>query len=770
MDVNNNLKGLYQAYQNKTAYNNYKNKTQNGERVSDSLFNSADINNDNRVNDKDLNLSLNEITKLTNNSKTYDFNNDGKVDINDLLLFDTNTDIDGDGKVSNSEKQFLKTQQEELLKKVKNQNDTKEFDINSDGKINLEDVSSFLQLTKEKGDFRMSNDSIDKYLTSLQDTLNLKTTNFAGGDDLTLEDLAVISQRLEIAQEIVNDEGNVKWLTTKYKLQSDVNGDGKVDNTDVNLLRSASKSIGQQLGESYHTVTATKTEYNAVQNNVAELTQQQTNDKETLTQANNEFTIAKNELNKAKEEQTVAQNELAEATNTLNDKKAALTSAQTAQSEAQKHYDYANTRLTQAKNSLAQAKENLKTATGYEKEMYQDMIESIEADIQELTKKQQTRKTVLLNAREATKNAQKEYETAETNKKNAENKLTKANQAVTNARKNYAAKSTAHQKAQAQYNQTTTKLNTANENLKTAENNYNKIKSYFDKAIELNHEENKEYKRNYENSTNAIQKTLTNAQQAQENAKAEYLKTVQSAKEKKTKLTKAQNAENEAQKHYDYANTRLTQAIDSLAQAKEKLKTATGYEKEMYQDMIESIEADIQELTKKQQARKTVLLNAREATKVAQNEYNTAETNRKNAYTKLTTANNAVTTAQNELNNTKESYDTSKLEQKTKDALYKAKNAVSKAQTQYNETTTALKQAKSALSKAKEKLKTATGYEKEIYEKSVKDITADIERLTNEQKEQQQALNKAKAEQQKAQAEYDTAVKNRENANKKLNG
>ena len=102
MDVNNNLKGLYQAYQNKTAYNNYKNKTQNGERVSDSLFNSADINNDNRVNDKDLNLSLNEITKLTNNSKTYDFNNDGKVDINDLLLFDTNTDIDGDGKVSNN--------------------------------------------------------------------------------------------------------------------------------------------------------------------------------------------------------------------------------------------------------------------------------------------------------------------------------------------------------------------------------------------------------------------------------------------------------------------------------------------------------------------------------------------------------------------------------------------------------------------------------------------------------------------------------------------
>ena len=116
MNINNNLQNLYAAQQQKAAYNDYQAKTKKGEKVEDNLFGTADKNGDNKVNKNDLTAINNEITKLTKDKLLYDIDGDKKVTLTDLMEFDVNTDIDGDGKVSDAEKKFLEEQKNTLIK------------------------------------------------------------------------------------------------------------------------------------------------------------------------------------------------------------------------------------------------------------------------------------------------------------------------------------------------------------------------------------------------------------------------------------------------------------------------------------------------------------------------------------------------------------------------------------------------------------------------------------------------------------------------------
>ena len=98
-----------------------------------------------------------------------------------------------------------------------------------------------------------------------------------------------------------------------------------------------------------------------------------------------------------------------------------LNSEKNKQTKAQNAYNTVTANLTTSKNRLAEYQKLLKTAKGYDKELYQDAIKNIKSDIKRLEKEQKTKKENLDKAKSKTNSAQKDYDSAEKAKKNCSN-------------------------------------------------------------------------------------------------------------------------------------------------------------------------------------------------------------------------------------------------------------------------------------------------------------------------------------------------------------
>lgn len=440
MNINNNLQNLYAAQQQKAAYNDYQAKTKNGEKVDDNLFGTADKNGDNKVNKNDLTAINNEITKLTKDKLLYDIDGDKKVTLTDLMEFDVNTDIDGDGKVSDSEKKFLEEQKNTLINQLKAQKDAVEYDVNGDGKVDAYDLSSFLSLTASKGDFRNSTANDDKYLTSVANYLNkIAVKELVGSSSVSLANLAVAEQRLDTAQAVSTGDSKINYLSDKYKNNSDINNDGKVDNNDVTLIETVISSMKQQLGvssESLNSVqynyeakllayeaakdaeAAAKTAYSkASKANKAAALQAYKDAQAATKAAKAEYTAANKEYSTVKSYFTKAETlEEAENKEILNNYTAAvkqdtkeLTAAEKAQTSAQSAYNSADKALTTAQNKLASLKNQALKATGSKLNSLNKEIQKLEnTTIPNLEKTKAEKLEALNNAKEtvATKKAE----------------------------------------------------------------------------------------------------------------------------------------------------------------------------------------------------------------------------------------------------------------------------------------------------------------------------------------------------------------------------
>lgn len=389
MNINNNLQSLYAAQQQKAAYNDYQAKTKKGEKVEDKLFDTADKNGDNKVNKNDLTTINNEITKLTKDKLLYDIDGDKKITLTDLLEFDTNVDIDGDGKVSDAEKKFLEEQKNTLINQLKAQKDAVEYDVNGDGKVNIKDVSSFLALTAKYTDEKGA--ETVKYLNAFQSALNQKTLNFTGEKSVYLDDLAVIEQKLDIAKAVVNKESKTEYLSDKYEKQADVDGDGKVTAEDVKLLEDAVTSVISRNGYNMEAIENIKDTYET-----SALAYKNAQENVSTTNAN--VQAAQNAEKTAKSKYTTAQN--AEKT-----AKSKYDAAVKAEAAAKKAYETAK---ASKKDSLKAKYEAAVKATQTAKANYDKAIETTK-----------TTKTAYDNAVTATKTAKTAYNNAITTSKNA---------------------------------------------------------------------------------------------------------------------------------------------------------------------------------------------------------------------------------------------------------------------------------------------------------------------------------------------------------------
>ena len=660
MNINQNLKNLYAAQQDLKSYNNYQNKTKKGEFVNEQLFNSADYNNDKKVNKNDLTKINNDIKNLEKSDKTYDLNNDGKLDIKDILAFEASADINGDGKVSDAEKNFLKEVKADMIKKMQDKKDNVEFDVNGDGKVDAKDVSAFLNLTGRNYDYRESNDSLDKYLTSFQNQLNYKVANLNGGSSINLEDLAVIDQRLEIANDIAKGDASAKWLSADYKKQSDVNGDGKVDQKDVQILTDMHASLCSQLGVTRTEMDKVRKDYSDAQAKEKQLTTETKNAETALKNAKTATSNAQKTVDTAQENKQAAQTAFDKASKEANNKLSALNTAKKTQDNAQKSYNAVTTNLTTAKNRLAEYKNKLKTAKGYDKELCQDAIKNIESDIKRLEKEQKTKKENLDKAKSKTKTAQSAYDKAAKAKTDAQTKLNNANTKLTNANNTLAAKKKAQMTDEIAYQNKQIQLIIARTNLKNAKTKNDKVLSYYTKAVSLNQEESKNQTNSYNSKLKTQQNELEKAQKNQKSAQTSFDKASKEVNNKLSALNTAKKTQDNAQKSYNAVTTNLKTAKNRLAEYKNKLKTAKGYDKELCQDAIKNIEADIKRLENEQKDKKKTLDSANSKVKTAQSNYDKAAKTKTDAQTKLDNAKKTATKEQQDVNNLKNSYNKTK--------------------------------------------------------------------------------------------------------------
>ena len=464
MNINNNLQNLYAAQQQKAAYNDYQAKTKKGEKVEDNLFGTADKNGDNKVNKNDLTAINNEITKLTKDKLLYDVDGDKKVTLTDLMEFDVNTDIDGDGKVSDAEKKFLEEQKNTLINQLKAQKDAVEYDLNGDGKVDAKDASAFLQLTSK---YNQTQDATTaKYLKDFHAMMNVKVFNFDGGQNVTLNDLAIVEQRLDIAKAVVNKDSKTAYLSDKYEKQADINKDGKVDTEDVKLWEDAVKSITAQKGWNIAGLESRKDSY----------------DEAAVTYKN-------------------AQNAEAEA--------------KTAQANAQKAESTAKSKYTTAQKAETTAK------TKY------DAAVKAEAAAKEAYEKASASKKKALKAKydaavKATKTAKANYDKAVTATKTAKANYDNAVTTTKTAKANYDNAVTATKTAKTAYSEAITARKTAKTNFDKEAKQYDNIDHYFAKKESLEEAENKEIVNNYTAAVKQDTKELTAAEKAQTSAQSAY--------------------------------------------------------------------------------------------------------------------------------------------------------------------------------------------------------------------------------------------------------
>ena len=395
MDINNGFKELYSNTGKLNLYNEYqtlnskKDKTEEELIRMASLISDADVNCDGFVNSKDKKI-LDDLISNAHDSKNknsiYDFDGDNKLSLKDLLVYNTEADIDGDGVVSDEEKAFLQTEQKNMIRQLKNIADKDEYDLNGDGKVDKADVVEFLNLTSNI-DFRNAdkNDQVANYLKTFQDNLNLKTLDTNSNMAIDVADLAYYNELLNQTQNYLDGKLD-KYLSDTYKNKNfDINGDGEINEEDINFFKAAIKSIEMQIGKTVEEIMQADTNaktasenLNTATNNKKEKTTAYNNAKTEKNAAQQVETKAKNELNNAKAQQKQADNALAIANKNLETAQQNYDTAKNEYNEILEQYNAAetatdkralqnklNSALTKyhnAEKSLNQAKDKQKTA------------------------------------------------------------------------------------------------------------------------------------------------------------------------------------------------------------------------------------------------------------------------------------------------------------------------------------------------------------------------------------------------------------------------
>lgn len=191
----------------------------------------GDVNDDGEVSYEDFNLIKSAVDsgKEIEATEANDINKDGKVDFFDLvalkdLLNHTNIkgDVNGDGIVDLSDKALF-------LKALKSGEMSPVFD--ADGK--------FLNITLENSQFAFDEDNADideNGYINFQDFYEVKVpaTNIKG--DVNSDGVVNKRDLLLFHEYLLNNEYEVQYSG------SDINGDGKLDNTDYNLLEELIKN------------------------------------------------------------------------------------------------------------------------------------------------------------------------------------------------------------------------------------------------------------------------------------------------------------------------------------------------------------------------------------------------------------------------------------------------------------------------------------------------------------------------------------------------
>lgn len=400
-----------------------------------------------------------------------DINGDEKVDLKDLVNFNTNVDLNKDGKVSEDETKFLESEQTRLINILKKQ---KNYDVNGDNKIDINDLSEFLEMTTLKGNLNTQNDQVAKFLKEIQSHLNKMVLGI--GEDWS--GLAELEYKRDIANKIANGKFDASTLTNDFKKQFDINNDGKIDKKDANLLNSAISSLNETTGLNSNEIKQNKTNINKLEKEIDTLNKN-------IKSANTKISTAKQNLEKAKADLKKVNNEYNTAITEENKAKANLQAVQNALTEAEESLSYfeknsdfykqAQTLITKLKTNVAAAQTKVDQATANK------IIKKEEVDKQTKIVNENTN---IYNKELSNKNSMTEKLTTK------QKELAKAQKTKFSAYDERKSELETEQKKSQniQYNidilKANEELQTAKNNRTTAENNYNKTKATVTKNIE----------------------------------------------------------------------------------------------------------------------------------------------------------------------------------------------------------------------------------------------------------------------------------------------
>lgn len=431
-DIQNNcnLNKLYLAQQKLDAYNTYT-KAKNKEDIDETLFSSADVNGDGKITSADKNAITKEINELKKDKLLFDVSGNGKVDVEDLIMFSNGIDFNGDGKVDESELAVSKslannTEAKGILSYLV-ANTTTTQDLNGDGKVDMADLEKFMTLIEGR-DIYNSDSAADKRLQDFHKSLNNKLLNFDKSRGITVGDLAYADQMLEISKGYIAGDKKYKDLSSKLLLKSDLDGNNTIDENDVKLIEVAIKSLEKQLNVTRDELANSAANYNALTSDINDLTKRQAEEKKVVDNL-------KAECNKLKSAITTAQKNVAAA-----DKAVA-----TAQSNID-NYDKNVASLKSYQDKLKEAQKQVARFANLGEKKYKYYIAYWNTQINNYKSKINTlKKATDLKAQKAALEKAKANQQA-------------ANEALQTAQNNYDAKQAEYTTAKDKYDQTTTEL------------------------------------------------------------------------------------------------------------------------------------------------------------------------------------------------------------------------------------------------------------------------------------------------------------------------
>lgn len=194
-------------------------------------YRDGDVTGDGIVNRKDVDATLNAVMGRSKFSpaqkRAADLNNDGKLNIVDVvnLLRKTNQDgdLDDDGKITNDDLQVL-------LRIVAGETTPTDYqkavgDMNNDGALNVVDATTLAQKLKREGDL----DGDGKVTATDYEQL----TRFAAGEGTPTEYQKAVG---DLTQDGFLNVTDAVQLLQRLQQGGDVDGNGEVTATDVHLI------------------------------------------------------------------------------------------------------------------------------------------------------------------------------------------------------------------------------------------------------------------------------------------------------------------------------------------------------------------------------------------------------------------------------------------------------------------------------------------------------------------------------------------------------